>query len=81
MMERTEALEVVSANVSRMLAEREWSLSELARRSQNTVMLISRLTRQENMPAGDVLLRIAEAFGVKLDDLFKPTPARKKILA
>lgn len=80
-MERTEALEVVSANVSRMLAEREWSLSELARRSQNTVMLISRLTRQENMPAGDVLLRIAEAFGVKLDDLFKPMAARKKILA
>jgi transcriptional regulator with XRE-family HTH domain len=80
-MEKDEALEVVSTNVTRLLGDRGWSLSELARRSKNTVMLISRLTRKENMPAGDVLQRIAEAFDVKIDYLFTPTSGKSKIPA
>lgn len=81
MMERDEALKVVSRNVNQLLADRGWTLSELARRSKNTVMIISRITRMENMPAGDVLQRIAEAFEVTIDYLFKPSDKHSKIPA
>lgn len=73
MIDKREALQVVATNVNRLLSERGWSVRELARRSENTPMLVSRLTRQENMPAGDVLKRIAEAFEIAIDDLFLPS--------
>lgn len=78
---RDDALRIVAMNVNRLLKDRNWSVRELARRSENTPMAISRLTREENMPAGDVLARISEAFDVAIDDLFNPAFRPEKIPA
>ena len=74
---KNEALETVAANVEALILDRGWSARELARRSQNSAMRVSRLLNRENMPAADVLHRIAEALDVQLDELFE----RQKIPA
>lgn len=69
----TETLKRISHNVSRLLAEREWTQAQLAAETEETEMNISRVVRGRNMPGAGLLSRIAEAFGVAVDDLLKPT--------
>jgi transcriptional regulator with XRE-family HTH domain len=68
---KNEALETVAANVEALILERGWSARELARRSQNSAMRVSRLLNRENMPAADALARIAECLGGSIDSLFQ----------
>lgn len=77
MMDRNESLDTIAANVDRLRIEREWSVREMARRSHNTAMIVSRIIRRENMPAGDVLARIASACGVTIDTLFASSNRKK----
>jgi transcriptional regulator with XRE-family HTH domain len=78
-LERNDALKLLSANLTREMQSRGWSIRELARKSKNTAMQVSRITRQENMPAGDVIARLAEALGVTIDSLFSIEAPERKI--
>jgi transcriptional regulator with XRE-family HTH domain len=69
----------LSENLARLLADRGWSQSELARRTTDHVMTISRICRGQNAPTAGVLARIAEALDVSIDRLVSqpPMPSRQ----
>ena len=74
-----EILQNISANVRRLLTDRDWSQVELARKTGETQVAISYLVHGAHMPGTGVLARVAEAFDVSLDRLVGPPP--KKIPA
>jgi len=69
----------VAANVKRLLDEKGMSQSDLARATGETFMTISRVVRAQNVASYAVVCRIAEALGVKSDDLHQTPqkPSRK----
>lgn len=69
--EKEDAKILVAENVRGYMVRHGWSLRELARRSHNSPMRLSRLLRHQHMPQSDALQRIARALGVSLDDLFR----------
>lgn len=81
MITETEVRRNVAANLVVLLADRQWSQSELARRASVNQPDISRLIRQENIGSVALMARIAEALHVSVDRLIAepPTsrPARK----
>lgn len=64
----------IAANVTRLLAKEGWSKSELARRTGDTAMAISRICRAEHVAGSGILARIAEAFDVNVDRLILDPP-------
>ena len=71
MLTKTDALDVVADNLRCEMARAGIGVRELARKSENDPMTISRLTNRKNMPAADALARIAECLGVSIDSLFR----------
>lgn len=72
-----QALEALSHNLTRFLAEKNVSQRELARQIGDSVMTISSIVHGKHMPLLGVVTRISEALQVGLDDLLAP-PQRKK---
>lgn len=72
------AVEYISANVKRLLEEQGISQSELARRSDNQRMFISDIVNGNHSPKLGPLSRVAEALGVRVDDLLS-APKRRAL--
>jgi len=68
---KDESLKVLATNVQKCMDERDMSIRELARRSENHPNVIMRLVRAEGMPSADAVHRISESLGVSLDSLFE----------
>lgn len=66
----TKARDVLARNLRRILQEREWSVRQLARESGDPVMTVNNIVAGRHLPKAGVLLRLAEALAVSLDDLF-----------
>jgi len=69
---KIDALSVVSANLRHAMARASIGVRELARRSGNEAMTVSRIVNGRNMPAADALARMAEVLEISLDSLFEP---------
>ena len=69
MLTDSEVLKNLSLNVQRLLADRQMSQSDLARKTGDPQPTISRMLRCQQMPNIAILSRIAEAFDVSLDRL------------
>ena len=67
-----DARKYVAENVKQLLADRKMNQSDLARATGDTFMAISRVVRAQHVAGYGVVCRIAEALGVKADDLSKP---------
>lgn len=72
------ALTHVATNVRDILESRAISQRELARRTGDPVMTLNNLLSERSMPSGAILARVAEALGVKIDDLFQPPRKKSK---
>lgn len=71
-------LEYISANLTRLKDERGLSYKAIADMTGDPVMTIHNAIIGKNMPGTGVLARLAEAFGVSVDELIqKPTRQRK----
>jgi transcriptional regulator with XRE-family HTH domain len=58
--------------VQNMLAKRNWSQAELARRGGITASAVSKLmTRQQRQPGKDMLSAIARAFDMPVEDVYR----------
>jgi transcriptional regulator with XRE-family HTH domain len=68
---KTDALEIVADNLRCEMAKAGIGVRELARKSDNDPMTISRLMNRKNMPSADALARIAESLAVSMDSLFR----------
>jgi transcriptional regulator with XRE-family HTH domain len=66
----------VAENVRRLLSDRGWSQSELARHTGDTQQVISQICAARQVCGIGLLARIAEAFDVSLDRLVLPAPKR-----
>ena len=64
-----EAKANIAANVSRLIELRGISQKELAARTGETEMSISRVARGLHVPGSTMLARIAEALGTSVDSL------------
>ena len=71
-----QALANIAANLSRLLADRKWSQSDLARAAGEAIVNINRAVRGVNMPGAGLLGRIAEALDVSVDRLLADPPQR-----
>ncbi len=71
----------VAENVKRLLEDRGWSQSELARRTGNTQAAISQICAARQVCGSGVLARIAEAFDVSMDRLASPPPQKSLSVA
>lgn len=67
----TQAKKLISANLTRLLDERGWTQSQLAERSGESEMTISRTIRGKNQASAGTLKNLADAFGVATDDFFR----------
>ncbi len=65
----------LGANVRRLLDDRGWSQTLLARRSGENDAMISRILHGKQMPTAGVVARIATAFDVSADRLCQAPPA------
>ena len=74
MIQKIEAKRNLSANLKRLLKDRKMEQAELAAKTGEKPLMISRAVRGLHMPAGDVLHRIAEALDVSVDRLLGPLP-------
>lgn len=78
MITKDHALEILSRNVERAMVQHGLGVRELARRTGDSAMSISRVIRAKQMPSGDMLHRIAEAMSISIDSLFTDTSIRAK---
>jgi len=74
----TDARQNIAANLRRILLERGMKQTELARRSGESDMSISRVLRGQNTPTVTLLAHIAEALDVSMDRLLSP-PSEKNL--
>ena len=72
----SDAKQNIAANIQRLLIDRQWSQGELARRTGEPIMMISRLCRGQHMPNVLSLARVAEAFDVSVDRLISSPPEK-----
>jgi transcriptional regulator with XRE-family HTH domain len=69
-------------NLRALMAKRGWNQQEAANALSVSQANISRWLSQGHEPSADVLIRIAKAFGVTLDELLRATgPAMRKARA
>ncbi len=76
MISDSQVLANVSANLQRILQDRGMSLRELARRTGEDPMTISRMARGKNIVSTAVIARVAEAFDVSIDRLTSNPPKK-----
>lgn len=69
-----EAADNLAANILRLLQQRDWSQTDLARLTGESENNISRIARGLNVAKIGLLARIAEAFDVSSDRLLMPPP-------
>ena len=67
----------IAANIRRLLGDKGWSQRELSRRTGDPHMSVVNVLTAEHTPSAGLLARIAEAFGVKSDDLLSDPPTKK----
>jgi len=60
---------VLAANIQKLMAARDWSVRELSRQTTDPVMTIHNTISGKSLPRAGVLTRIADAFGVTVDQL------------
>ena len=70
-----EVRENIAANVKRLLLDRGWNQSELARRAMESHANVNRVLHARQLPGSGILARIAEAFDVSTDRLLSAPPA------
>lgn len=74
MISKDKMIDTLTQNLVTLMERKQVGVRELARECQLSAMTISRVCRGSQMPSLDVALRIAEFFGVSVEDL-----AEKKI--
>lgn len=74
-----EAKRNLSTNLRRMLAERDWSVRDLAERTGDPVMTLHDSISGKALPRGGVLTRLADAFSVRVDDLLSATKEKTRV--
>ena len=57
----------IASNIQRLLLEREWTQSQLARETGLPQVTVNRICNGKNMPLASVLARIADAFRTSTD--------------
>ena len=72
------ALKRIAHNVNRLLAGAEMSRYRLAKITGESEQTIKSVADGAHVPRVSLLARIAEALGVKVDDLLQPIPGQKK---
>ena len=77
MLTETEVRERLAFNVRRLLAQREWNQSDLARATSETFTRVSDLVRARVTVRADFVAKVAEALRVPVDDLFLPVTKEK----
>lgn len=78
MINDSDALANISYNLNRLLAAAEMSRYRLAKITGESEQTIKSVADGAHMPRVSLMARIAEAFGVKVDDLLAPIPSKKK---
>ena len=68
--------QAIGARVSELRALRGWSLAELGGRANVSSSMLSQIERERANPTLAVAHRIATAFGLTIDELLSPSPAR-----
>lgn len=63
--------DMISKNIRSVLDRRDWSIAELARRSDMNEPTVSRIVNNKNRPQLISLFKIANAFGLSIGDLTK----------
>ena len=66
----------IGARVAELRALRGWSLAELGGRANVSSSMLSQIERERANPTLAVAHRIATAFGLTIDELLSPSPAR-----
>ncbi len=61
----------VSRNVARLRSQQKLSLSEAGRRAHTSAGAINDIEKNGRMPGAGLLTRLAKAFDVPIDELFK----------
>jgi transcriptional regulator with XRE-family HTH domain len=59
----------IAENVARLLAERGMSQQKLADETGENKMMISRVVNKKHVPGIGLISRIAEAFGISIEEL------------
>jgi transcriptional regulator with XRE-family HTH domain len=68
-----EAKARLAKNVRRLLSERGWKGSDLARATRENEVRVSNLLRAQTVASGAFVARVAEALEVSIDCLFAPS--------
>ena len=71
MITETEAKSAIAANVRRLLEQKGLSQSDLCRLTGDNRMRVSYMIRGIKEPSASFLARVAEALGVRIDDLLE----------
>jgi len=71
----------LTANLTRLMVQRQINQADLARLTGEPIMTISRVCRGQNVPRATVLARLAEALDVSIDRLLGPPPEFSEKLA
>lgn len=74
----TTALERIAFNVNRLLDATGMSRYRLAKNTGESEQTIKSVADGAHNPRVSLVARIADALGVKIDDLLQPIPAAKK---
>ena len=59
----------IAKNVQALLADREWTMADLARALDASPMTVNYMARGVKMPGAAFLARVANVLGVTVDDL------------
>ena len=76
-----QAKSIFAANVLRILEKKNWSGRELARRTGDNPVTISRLLKGENVPGLGVCTRVAAVLDTSVDFLLRAVPEESLISA
>lgn len=74
MITESDARRNIAANLRRILDERRMKQTDLAKRSGESDMTVSRLLRGQNAPTITILANVAEALDVSIDRLISVPP-------
>lgn len=75
----SQAIGNVAANAQRLMRELGLSIRQLAEKTGESRMSIHRAVNGTNEPGIAVIAKLAEAFGVRVDDLLSPRKIRRKV--
>lgn len=69
MISKEKMIDMLTKNLVTLMDRNKVGVRELARECQLSAMTVSRVCRGSQMPSLDVALRIADYFGVSIEDL------------